>query len=55
VHEGPVNSEVSLALPSGRSVTCVVTGDSCTALGIEPGVSACAFFKSSSVILAVYD
>lgn len=55
VHEGPVNSEVTLALPSGRSVTCVVTGDSCTALGIAPGVSACAFFKSSSVILAVYD
>ncbi|ANQ87005.1 putative molybdenum transport protein [Azoarcus olearius] len=55
IHEGPVNNEVTLALPSGRSVTCVVTGDSCKALGIEPGVRACAFFKSSSVILAAYD
>lgn len=53
IHEGPVNCEVTLALPSGRSVTCVVTADSCRALGIEPGVRACAFFKSSSVILAV--
>lgn len=55
IHEGPVNNEVTLMLPSGRSVTCVVTGDSCTALGIQPGVRACAFFKSSSVILAAYD
>lgn len=55
VHPGPVNNEVTLALPSERSVTCVVTAESCVALGIEPGVEACALFKSSSVILAVYD
>lgn len=55
VHDGPVNSEVTLALPSGRTVTCVVTTDSCKTLGIEPGVEACAFFKSSSVILASYE
>lgn len=55
VHAGPVNSEVTLALPSGRSVTCVVTAESCEALGIAPGVEACAFFKSSSVILAAWD
>ncbi len=55
VHAGPVNNEVTLVLPSGRSVTCVVTGESCKALGIEAGVPACAFFKSSSVILAIYD
>ncbi|ATE61453.1 TOBE domain-containing protein [Thauera sinica] len=55
VHEGPVNNEVTLALPSGRSVTAVVTGDSCRALGIAPGVAACAFFKASSVILAAAD
>ena len=54
IHEGPVNNEVTLALPSGRSVTCVVTADSCEALGLAPGVAACAFFKSSSVILAAY-
>lgn len=55
VHEGPVNSEVTLVLPSGRNVTCVLTGDSCAALGIVPGAAACAFFKASSVILAAYD
>jgi len=55
VHEGPVNNEVTLQLPSGRNVTAVVTQDSCTALGIEVGTEACAFFKSSSVILAAYD
>ena len=51
VHEGPVNNEVTLALPSGRSVTAVVTRDSCRALGIAPGVAAAAIFKASSVIL----
>jgi molybdate transport system regulatory protein len=55
VHPGPVNSEVTLALPAGRSVTAVVTDDSCKKLGLAPGVEACAFFKSSSVILSVYD
>jgi molybdate transport system regulatory protein len=55
IHEGAVNNEVTLALPSGRSVTAVVTRDSCVNLALAPGVDACAFFKSSSVILAVYD
>jgi molybdate transport system regulatory protein len=55
IHEGPVNSEVTLTLPSGRSVTCVVTAESCHALGLAPGVQAGAFFKASSVILAVYE
>lgn len=55
MHEGPVNNEVTLALACGRTVTAVVTRDSCKALGIAPGVAACAFFKSSSVILACHD
>ncbi len=55
VHQGSVTSEVTLALPSGRSVTCVVTAESCAALGIAPGVEACAFFQSSSVILAAWE
>ncbi len=55
VHPGPVNNEVTLTLPSERSITSVVTAESCAALGIEPGVEACALFKSSSVILAVHD
>jgi len=55
VHQGPINNEVTLVLPSGRSVTSVVSTDSCSLLGIAPGVLASAFFKSSSVIIATYE
>lgn len=52
IQNGPVNNEVTLSLPSGRSITAVVTQVSCEALGLMPGMHACAFFKASSVILA---
>lgn len=52
VHEGASNNEVTLELPSGRTLTSVVTATSCRTLGIAPGARACAIFKSSSVILA---
>ncbi|WP_119157026.1 TOBE domain-containing protein [Caldimonas tepidiphila] len=52
VHEGSVNDEVCLALPGGRSIAAVVTHGSAEALGLKPGMPACALFKSSSVILA---
>ncbi|NTV11291.1 MAG: TOBE domain-containing protein [Zoogloea sp.] len=55
IHEGSVNDEVTISLASGRSVTAVVTHDSCESLGLKVGLSACALFKSSSVILATYD
>lgn len=55
IHEGGVNDEVTVTLPSGRTVTAVVTRESVTALGIREGEEACAFFKSSSVILAAFD
>jgi len=54
IHDGPVNSEVTLALSGGKSVTAVVTKNSIENLGLAPGVKACAVFKASSVILAVY-
>ncbi|MGO9446324.1 MAG: TOBE domain-containing protein [Thiobacillaceae bacterium] len=50
---GPVNAEVTVALPSGKTVIAVVTGDSCEELGLSVGTPVCAAFKSSSVILAV--
>lgn len=50
---GPVNAEVTVALPSGKSVIAVVTRESCDEMGLSPGVPVCAAFKSSSVILAV--
>ncbi|MDH4571000.1 LysR family transcriptional regulator [Pseudomonas sp. BN414] len=52
IHEGPVNNEVTLDLPSGRCITAVVTQASCETLDLRPGLPACAFFKASSVILA---
>ncbi|MCQ4269440.1 MULTISPECIES: TOBE domain-containing protein [Pseudomonas] len=55
IQAGSVNDQVSLLLPSGRSVTSVVTHGSCETLGLAVGQQACALFKASSVILAVYD
>lgn len=55
VHDGTVNSEVSVALGSGRTVTATVTRDSVARLELVPGAPACAFFEASSVILATFD
>jgi molybdate transport system regulatory protein len=52
IHDGPVNAEVTLALPGGKTVTAVVTHGSIEALELAPGKKACAVFKASSVILA---
>lgn len=52
IHDGPVNAEVTLALPGGKTVTAVVTHGSVEALELAPGKKACAMFKASSVILA---
>ena len=38
IHEGLINNEVTLMLPSGRSVTSVVTAESCIALGLQVGL-----------------
>jgi molybdate transport system regulatory protein len=51
--EGGVNSEVTLALSGGKTVTSVVTRDSVRQMGLQEGAKACALFKSSSVILSV--
>ena len=54
IHDGPVNAEISLALPGGRSVCAVVTHDSVDKLGLAVGETACAVFKASAVILCLY-
>lgn len=54
IHEGPVNSEVTLSLKSGKAVCAVVTHDSVGKLGLAVGGQACAVFKASSVILCQY-
>lgn len=53
VLDGPVNSEVTLSLGGGKTVTAVVTQESVGALGLAVGQRACAVFKSSSVILSI--
>jgi len=50
---GPVSSEVAIALPSGSTVFATITHDAVTELGIKEGASASAVFKASSVILGV--
>ena len=52
---GPINAEVTLALPAGRSVTAGITRDSLDRLGMAKGSPASALFKASSVILVALD
>jgi len=51
--EGAVNAEVVIELPGGKTLAAIVTNDSIKALGLEPGVRACALIKASHIILAV--
>ncbi|KVL25210.1 TOBE domain-containing protein [Burkholderia sp. MSMB1835] len=53
VAAGAINSEVTLALDGGGTLTAVVTNDSVDALQLDAGRRAIALFKASSVILAV--
>lgn len=55
IHRGSVNDELTLQLPSGRTVTAVISHESCEQMALAPGVRACALFKASGVILATYD
>jgi len=54
IHDGPVNSEVTLNMASGKSICAVVTHDSIGRLGLAVGGRACAVFKASAVILCKY-
>ena len=53
VQTGAVNSEVVIGLPGGGAVAAIITNESCTALGLAPGVAASALFKASNVIVGV--
>jgi len=46
-----VNSEVVINLPSGDSIVATISQVSALALGVSPGISACAVFKSNAVII----
>lgn len=53
VQPGAVNTDVTLTLPGGLTVSAIVTQASAEALGLAEGVAATALFKASSVILGV--
>jgi molybdate transport system regulatory protein len=53
IEPGAVNAEVTLQVDGGVEVTAVVTQASVKSLGLAVGVPATAFFKASSVIVAV--
>jgi molybdate transport system regulatory protein len=55
IHHGPVNSQVTLQLADGKTVTAVITDESVDNLGLAEGCRACAVFKASSVILATFN
>ena len=56
IHQGPVNAEVTLAMPGGRHViTAVITDDSVKRLDLAVGQPLTAVFKASSVFLAAVD
>jgi molybdate transport system regulatory protein len=54
IHDGPVNSEITLGMQSGKSVCAVVTRQSVERMGLNVGEQACAVFKASAVILCKY-
>jgi molybdate transport system regulatory protein len=53
VTPGAVNAEVTIDIDGGGSINAIVTESSVKALGLTVGSRATAFFKASSVILAV--
>lgn len=53
VRPGAVNAEVTLDIDGGGSIAAIVTEGSVKSLALVPGARATAFFKASSVILAV--
>ena len=50
---GPVNAEVTVALPGGDEVHATITHAAVDDLGLKEGVAATAVFKAPSVILGV--
>ncbi|MDP5237966.1 TOBE domain-containing protein [Uliginosibacterium sp. 31-16] len=55
IHEGPVAVDVVLALPTGRTVSAIITRESLSELDLREGSRACALFKASSVMLCAFD
>jgi molybdate transport system regulatory protein len=50
---GGINTELTLGIGGGKTLTAVITSQSADALGLEVGEGACALFDAAHVILAV--
>ncbi len=53
ISEGAVNSDITIDLGSGKSISSMITNTSVAELELQTGDTVCAFFKASSVILMV--
>ncbi len=51
--DGSVNSEVTLDIGGGKTLTAIITRHSAEAIGFAPGEPACALLDAAHVILAV--
>lgn len=51
--DGAVNSEITLELEPGKSLTATITRESAETLALDIGAPACALIKASHIILAV--
>ncbi|WP_142847162.1 TOBE domain-containing protein [Telmatospirillum sp. J64-1] len=51
--DGAVNSEFTLDIGGGKTISAIVTKESAMELGLEQGDRACALIKASHIILAV--
>ena len=54
IHTGAVNSEITLVLPGGKTITAIVTCESVENLQLIVGQKVCAIFEASNVILVSY-
>jgi molybdopterin-binding protein len=53
VTSGAVNTEIVLELPGGTQLVSMISKESATNLGLEPGKTAYAVIKASNVMVAV--
>lgn len=51
--DGAVNTEITLDIGGGKTLTAVITAKSATALGLDTGVAATALIDAAHVIIAV--
>jgi len=55
IHRGSMNAEVSVLLPSGRSVTAVVSKEALNQMKLEIGKPCCALIEASGVTLFCFN